>query len=190
MNLPPLYLLRHGQTDWNRDGRIQGQMESDLTDLGRAQAGRQGEILTGLSLPKDIRAHVSPLRRTRQTADLAVAPLGLTLNLDDRLKEVTMGEWEGHYYAALRPTLDAEFQTMSGFDLCLNSPGESEAELRARCQSFLEDITGPSIIVSHGIALTILRGVVRGLSYDEMAALEREQGVVIALIDGAETLHR
>lgn len=190
MTLPPLYLLRHGQTDWNRDGRIQGQLESDLTEQGRDQARRQGEILRGLPLPPDVRAHVSPLRRTRQTAELAVAPLGLPTSFDDRLKEVSLGPWEGNFYKDLKARLDPPHRDMGVFDLCLNSPGEAEAALRARCLSFLEDLDAPAIIVSHGIALSMLRGLALGLDTEGMRGLDRGQGYVIELAEGREHAHR
>ena len=86
-DFPPLYLLRHGQTTWNRDRRIQGQLNSELTELGRQHARRQGEILAGLDLPAGLTAYCSPARRTRQTAGIAFAPLGFVPVFDDRLKE-------------------------------------------------------------------------------------------------------
>ncbi|OWU84659.1 hypothetical protein ATO6_12190 [Oceanicola sp. 22II-s10i] len=189
MTLPPLYLLRHGQTDWNRDRRIQGQTESDLTEKGQAQARRQGEILATLLLPDGIRAFVSPLRRTRQTAALAVAPLDVPAFFDDRLKEIALGTWEGGSWTDLRTRMGQVAEAADVFDLCLESPGESEAELRARCLSFLNDMTGPAIVVSHGIALSMIRGLALGLDRDGMRALDRGQGIVTELSDGGERAH-
>ena len=189
MTHPPLYLLRHGQTDWNRDRRIQGQMESQLTTLGRGHAARQGEILAGLDLPETIEAWCSPQVRTRQTAEIALAQAGLVPGFDDRLKEVHLGSWEGQYYADLiagRP----EFESTSAFHLCLMSDGESEVDLRERVGAFLAGLERPAVVVSHGIALTFLRGIVLGSSLEEMDAMERAQGVVIELRDGAEVTHR
>ena len=189
MDLPPLYLMRHGQTDWNRDRRIQGQLESQLTDTGRGHAARQGEILATLDLPDGITAHISPQRRTRQTAEIAVGPLELPTVFDDRLKEVTLGAWEGGYYADLLAE-NPDLRALDIFDLCLSSPGETKADLEHRIGAFLRDLTGPAIVVSHGIALTILRGLARGLSHDQMRALDRGQGYVIELSGGVETHHK
>lgn len=185
---PPLYLMRHGQTDWNRDRRVQGQMESELTELGRAHAARQGEILAGLALPEGIRAFCSPQRRTRQTAEIALGGAGLEPVFDARLKEVHMGGWEGRMWADLL----AENPALKGdvFAACLASDGETEADMRARVGDFLEMLEGPAVVISHGIALTFLRGIVLGASLAEMAAMERAQGVVIELRDGAERTHR
>ncbi|MDQ2095188.1 histidine phosphatase family protein [Rhodalgimonas zhirmunskyi] len=190
MSTPPLYLLRHGQTDWNRDMRVQGQMESDLTELGRGHAVRQGEILAALDLPAGIAAYCSPQRRTRQTAELALGPLGITPAFDDRLKEIYLGHWEGHLYAEMKAKDPAAFEGLTPLELLLFGPGESEADMRARLGAFVKEITAPAIVVSHGIALTILRAEVLGGGMDEMEAMGREQGVVYELRDGEEIVHR
>ncbi|SDI00178.1 histidine phosphatase family protein [Lutimaribacter saemankumensis] len=189
MPIPPLYLLRHGQTDWNRDRRIQGQMESDLTELGRTQAARQGEILGALPLPDGIAAFASPQRRTRQTAEIALGAAGLNPVFDDRLKEVGLGRWEGHLYADMAKAEPEAFQGKSILQICLNSPGETPEALRARIASFLDDLTGPAVVVSHGVALTVLRGLVLNASADAMEAMSRDQGVVWELRDGREIAH-
>jgi len=186
---PPLFLLRHGQTDWNRDRRIQGQLESQLTDLGRGHAARQGEILAGLDLPEGIEAYCSPQTRTRQTAEIALPPSGLEPSFDTRLKEVYLGSWEGRFYADLMAT-QPELSGRSAFELCLISDGESEADLRARAGAFLAGLQGPAVIVSHGIIMTFLRGIALGASLAEMEAMERAQGVVIELREGREVTHR
>lgn len=190
MSHPPLYLLRHGQTDWNRDRRIQGQMESDLTELGRGHAARQGEILAGLDLPDGIGAFCSPQRRTRQTAEIALGAVGLEPVFDDRLKEIWLGEWEGFLYAEMAAKDPSRFEGKSLFDVILDGPGEGAAEMAARLGDFLAGLERPAVVVSHGIALTFLRGAVLGVGLDAMRAMEREQGVVIELRDGVETVHR
>ncbi|WP_137700260.1 histidine phosphatase family protein [Marimonas lutisalis] len=187
---PTLYLLRHGQTDWNRDRRVQGQMESDLTELGRGHAAAQGRILQALELPEGIAAYCSPQRRTRQTAGIALGAVGLEPVYDDRLKEVYLDRWEGHLYADLAAQEPETFEGRSVFELCLIGPGETEADLRARIGAFLRELTGPAVVVSHGVALTILRGIVLGVGMEEMIAMRRDQGVVLELRDGVEVTHR
>ena len=190
MTHPPLYLLRHGQTDWNRDGRIQGQMESDLTEMGRQHATRQGEILRSLELPAEISAFCSPARRTRQTAEIALTAAGLTPVFDDRLKEIYMADWEGHLYADMRAKQPDFFESRSTFDVIIDSPGETYENMADRLNAFVAELTGPSVIVSHGIALTFLRGAILGSTRDQMRDMKREQGVVIEVRDGVETTHR
>jgi broad specificity phosphatase PhoE len=107
-----IYLCRHGQTEWNRAHRLQGQCESDLTPLGRAQAGAMGDLLHDLmqrDTDRPWRIVASPLRRARDTAGIIGARLGLPVEFDDRLMELTVGEWEGR----LRPTWRARIPSAS-----------------------------------------------------------------------------
>ncbi len=187
---PTLYLLRHGQTDWNRDRRIQGQLESDLTETGRAHAARQGQILAGLDLPEGVAAYCSPQRRTRQTAEIALPAVGLAPRHDDRLKEVYLGDWEGKYYADLAAADPDGFGQKTVFQLCMSGPGETADDLFKRLGAFLDDLTGPAVVVSHGVALTVLRGIVLGADMDAMEKMTRAQGEVWELRDGREIIHR
>lgn len=131
-------------------------------------------------------ARVSPLRRTRQTAELALTPAGLIPRFDDRLKEIGMGAWEGRLYADILAEAPGTLDVLSVFDLCLASPGEGLDGLTARISSFLSGLDGPAVIVSHGIALSVLRGLVLGLDRAGMAATDRSQGVVTEIRDGRE----
>ena len=89
---PELYILRHGETHWNQQGRLQGQKDSPLTDKGRQQALSQGEVLRSVkSLPHIV--FVSPLGRTLTTANLA-APFIETHVKEPRLLEINFGAWE------------------------------------------------------------------------------------------------
>jgi broad specificity phosphatase PhoE len=89
-----LYLLRHGETEWNREGRIQGSQDSPLTARGRAQATAQADILAR-EVPQmwQLARYCSPLRRARDTARIALD--GLVPVIDRRLREVDFGAWEG-----------------------------------------------------------------------------------------------
>ncbi len=94
-----LFFIRHGETDWNAEGRLQGQRDIPLNDLGQVQAAEAGIILQGLHPnPEDLEWWVSPLTRTRETAERARQAMGLHppyFKMDDRLKELTFGGWEG-----------------------------------------------------------------------------------------------
>ncbi|MBZ0129970.1 MAG: histidine phosphatase family protein [Rhodobacteraceae bacterium] len=190
---PPIYLLRHGQTDWNAARRVQGQRESDLSDLGRNQAARQGEILraAGFSVPP-WQLYASPLRRTRQTAALALGPLADRVVFDDRLKEIGMGRWEGMLYSEVAATWPDYFASLGNpFAQCTGAlDGEGYTAVHARAAAFLADLTAPSVIVAHGIVNAVLRGVLLGLDQTGMAALQAEQGVVLDIRDGVETVLR
>ena len=105
----PLYVIRHGETDWNREKRFQGQTDIPLNDLGRTQARTNGETLSRLGVGFD--AHVfisSPLSRAAETMRIARAAMGLpagNFTFDDRLKEVSYGDWESHTLAELKAAL-------------------------------------------------------------------------------------
>ncbi|HZY98478.1 MAG TPA: histidine phosphatase family protein [Candidatus Baltobacteraceae bacterium] len=87
-----LYVARHGETDWNYEGRYQGQRESTLTELGRRQAEALSEALSKSGARRVI---ASPLRRCVDTARPLAARLGVRVETDDRLLEIAHGSWEG-----------------------------------------------------------------------------------------------
>src|SRR5687768_16876002 len=87
-----LLLARHGETDWNRELRIQGSSDIALNDLGRDQARALAEELAELALDA---IYSSDLRRARETAEAVAAQHGLDVRLDPRLRERAFGSWEG-----------------------------------------------------------------------------------------------
>lgn len=100
----PIYLLRHGQTEWNRDRRVQGSLESQLTSLGRRQAAAQARLLAPiLAATPNLDLYASPQIRARQTAEIALPGHDAEITYDARLAELNMGDWEGHLRADLEP---------------------------------------------------------------------------------------
>lgn len=87
-----IYLVRHGETDWNQAGRLQGQTDIDLDAQGFAQAAGAAERLK--EVPFEI-AFCSPLIRARHTAETIVGERKITLTTDERLRELNFGPWEG-----------------------------------------------------------------------------------------------
>lgn len=184
-NYPDIYVLRHGQTEWNLAGRFQGCQDSPLTDLGVSQARQQGVVLAGLDLvTSPIPAFCSPQLRAVRTAKLA----GLKASPDDRLMEVSFGPCEGmqrHEVHALLP----EAIPTDGLAWHFAVPGgESFASMQGRCQAFLDDLKGPAIIVTHGITSRVLRGIWLGRDLDGMGELGVGQGCVYRLSEGRETV--
>lgn len=178
-----LYLLRHGETEFNVEGRLQGQQDSPLTARGRAQARAHGALLKDLiAEPAAWRVVASPLGRTLDTARLACAELGLpesAIETDPRLKEVAYGQWEGLTHAEVetryRDQWAARARDIWGFVV---PGGESYEMLAARVQAFLDEANGRTIVVSHGGTGRMLRGLYSRLAPAEIKALEQPQDAI------------
>src|SRR5882672_995180 len=110
MARPTLYYIRHGETDWNVAGRLQGRRDIALNARGRAQAGHCGGILRDLferdgRAPASLDYVASPLKRARETMELARGALGLPAQgyaTAEALTEISFGDWEGFTIAQLR----------------------------------------------------------------------------------------
>jgi probable phosphoglycerate mutase len=183
-----IYLVRHGETEFNRERRIQGHVDSPLTELGVRQAKAVGGLLRDLIRePDGWRIVSSPLGRARSTAEIIAARLGgLTVELDDRLKEMSWGEHDGR----LRAELEAEHPDTFGrtgwaFDA---SAGETYDQVCERVGSWLADLPPEPerrvIAVSHGISGRVLRGLYAGLDRDRSAQQDVPQDAVYLLQNG------
>jgi probable phosphoglycerate mutase len=184
----PIFLLRHGQTEWNLEGRLQGRLDSPLTQKGHAQAALQRDILKPIftAMPQ-IAIHASPLKRAWDTAFCAAD--GRVVHKHDLLMEVSAGSWEGRLRADIVAERGGSAAEKDMFDLFLSAPdGEGAQALEARCRAYLTALTGPTVIVSHGVVSAFLRGLLRGLDLAEIAQLSHDQGVVCALSGGKEIL--
>lgn len=187
MTRPILYFIRHGETDWNAERRLQGQHDIPLNALGRTQASRCGDILRdlfardGLS-PADLDYVSSPLGRARETMERMRTCLGLdpaAYRLDDRLKEMSFGRWEGFTFAELQAheseALAAREKDKWGFVL---PEGESYAQLVVRVRDWYESVGRDTVVAAHG---GVYRALIAHFSIEptETASLgEVGQGVV------------
>lgn len=148
-----VYLVRHGESRGNLDGRVQGQSESPLTERGRRQADAAGRALDdrGIDL-----VYCSDLSRAKDSADIMAASLGLSVQVDPRLREVSFGSLEGKTWAELDTYYTAAEARGDG-DWYTHRPpgGESRQDLTARVYDTLEDLVkrheGKTLlVVSHG----------------------------------------
>lgn len=185
-----IYLVRHGQTEFNATGRIQGAKDSPLTALGVEQARRIGEKLREV-VPAEARIIASPLGRTQHTARLIKeeSGLGAPIETDARLAEISLGDWDGMLkddIRAMAPEYDAGAKRWSWF---FDAPGGDSYEmLTERLGGWLEDArsdAGPIVAVSHGVAGRILRGLFLKLHRDEALMLDIPQDAFFWLNGGA-----
>nr|WP_255599343.1 histidine phosphatase family protein [Hasllibacter sp. MH4015] len=178
MTYPPLFILRHGETEWNLADRMQGWKDSPLTDLGRAQAAAQGRLLARHA-PDHYDIRVSPSGRAQMTAEIALGPMVANAVSDDRLKEINVGHWVGRSLGEIRaefPDIDmSRDRHLWKFDA---PGGETLQEMTQRCRAVLDDLTGPTVIVTHGVTSRLLRCLALHLPPTDLGALPGGQGVV------------
>jgi broad specificity phosphatase PhoE len=186
-----IYLLRHGETIWNTLGRFQGQKDSPLTKRGIEQADLAAQLLDReISVTaRFYQMHVSPLGRARETAARVQRVVPLPGHDDARLMEVSIGSWDG----LTRFEIDNEFPGMldgaDAFDWYFRSPdGESFDAACMRAKSWLADIQGPTVAISHGLFGRLVRGVYAGLSKREMLDLPVPQDGFYRLSQGEFSL--
>lgn len=155
MTAPVLYLVRHGETDWNAQGRLQGGHDIPLNALGRAQAAAAARILKGLVRnPGALDYVASPLSRARATMEILRETLGLPAadyRADERLVEIGFGEWEGLTWPEIRAR-DPERAIAREADKWGYRPpgGESYADLLARIAPAFGALARDTVVVSHG----------------------------------------
>jgi probable phosphoglycerate mutase len=182
-----IYLVRHGETQFNRDRRIQGRFDSPLTDLGIRQAHAVAGLLKDLIRePDGWRIVSSPLGRARGTALIVGERLGLPVELDDRLREISWGEFDGR----LRTELEAEYpETFGRTGWAFDAPsGEPYEEVADRVAAWLAELPPEPdrrvIAVSHGVTGRVLRGLYASLDRDRAAIQDVPQDAVFLLQHG------
>jgi probable phosphoglycerate mutase len=189
-----IVFVRHGETDYNAQGRLQGQRDIPLNRRGRAQASAIGRALAK-AMPGAIAALeaaeafiASPLIRTRQTMELARAALGLSPSryaLEPKLKELTFGEWEGLTWAEVWKRDPAGAQAREGDKWNFAPPdGESYAMLAERLQPWLEARDADCFVVSHGGVARALMTLIAGLDPSTAENADIWQGKAILFAKG------
>ncbi len=187
-----IFFLRHGETDWNAERRYQGHSDTPLSNKGRAQAARNGEILKSLLADiRDVRFVASPLVRATETLEIARDAMGLPRRryaIDDRLIEIDLGEWNGRTHdeiAAENPGIH-EVRDRDKWNFAIPG-GESYRDAAIRIRDFLTMLDGPAVLVGHGASGRILRGYLLGLKPSRVPHLEAPQDKVFRIVRGRET---
>lgn len=159
-------LVRHGQTDWNLEGRYQGQSDVPLNQAGRSQAYDLAEQLEHQVFAA---IYSSDLRRASETAEIIATHLHLPFSIDPRLREINQGEWEGQHVEVIKARY-AELWNKRTLDPASVRPpgGETVGEVAERASAALDDLAqhypqAAVLIVSHGLTLATILCKVRGI---------------------------
>ncbi len=187
---PVLYFIRHGETDWNREGRLQGSQDIPLNALGRKQAEKVGGHLRDLIGQEADRLtwHVSPMDRAVETLRLARRAIGLPdsgYRVEPRLTELCFGTWEGLTWREVRKSDPARASGRDADKWGYVPPGgESYAMLLDRVMPFFDSLTEPAIVVAHGgVARTVLVALA-GMDTQEAALVDIWQGRLLVFENG------
>ena len=195
MPAPTIYYIRHGETEWNADGRLQGTRDIPLNDLGRKQAADAGSILADL-FARDGRSEqslafvASPLGRARSTMELVRGALELPpadYSIDDRLREIGYGDWEGSTLRQMQASDPEVFAKRQADKWTVPPPGgESYAAVQIRMRDWYDSLLVDTVAVAHGGTARALM-VALGIETSASAAdLTIEQGAVYVFGDGGD----
>ena len=191
--MPVIYYIRHGETEWNADGRLQGAQDIPLNELGRRQAAAAGAILAGL-FARDGRSETSlgfvasPLVRARSTMELVRGSLELPPDqyaIDSRLREIGYGHWEGSTLSQMQAQDPDVFARRQSDKWTVPPPGgESYAEVQARMSDWYHQLAADTVAVAHGGTARALMVALGIETPNSVADLTIEQGAVYVFGDG------
>jgi probable phosphoglycerate mutase len=191
-----IYLLRHGETRANLQGRLQGRSDSPLTLKGVAQIRAIGSLLREqVAVPSDFALVSSPLGRARRSAAILCQALGLdsrAVACDPRLAEIGFGDWEGLTIAEVEAAVPGAWARRQADRWTFAPPGgESYAMVAERVGDWLslQPPDAKLIVVCHGAVSRVLRGIYATLPPAEAVQLTQDQTNLYRLSDGrVETL--
>jgi probable phosphoglycerate mutase len=190
--MPVLYYVRHGETDFNIQGRLQGRRDTVLNAHGRRQAAECGILVSALfsrdhRQPQDFKYVSSPLMRARETMEILRATLGLEAHdyeIDPRLLEIAYGDWEG----LTLPEIEAHSAgvlTRREDDKWDFAPpgGESYRELADRIGNWYNSLTADTVVAAHGGGVRALMAILNIVPEEQATRAQIEQGVVYVFAD-------
>lgn len=193
--MPVLYFFRHGETDWNAEGRLQGQTDIPLNAKGRLQASAIGQSIRAGKLegvdPEALAGLpfiASPLGRTRETMALLREGLGLPsadFTVDDRLKEIGFGHWEGHTWPEIiaRDAPGAQARDRDKWNF-VPPGGESYEMVHDRVSHWFESLKGDACVVAHGGVARVLLVRLAELSRRHAVGADIWQGKLLRIGPG------
>lgn len=187
-----IWFIRHGETQWNTAGRLQGRSDSPLTALGREQAARNGStLLQAVPDLHNLRFVSSPLGRTRTTMEIIRERIGLPADgyqTDERLAEMGFGEWEGLSWPHIRIHRNEEWNSREQSKWTHAAKGgESFRDVAERLRDWFGSIERDLVVVSHGAVGRVLRGLYHRMSEVEIPDLPNlQQDCIYRFAQGSE----
>ena len=189
-----LVFVRHGVTDWNREGRWQGRLDPPLSERGRREARMVADRVAADPDLRPARILSSTLARASETGAIIGASVGVEVEPDARLVEIGAGEWEGRTHAELA-AIDGEryraWRTTPGYG---PPGGEPIPEATERVRSLLDDVaaseTWPVLLVSHGGTLRILARLLLDLSAERAEAVDIDNASVSSAVRSGSGIWR
>lgn len=184
-----IYMIRHGQTDWNAEGRMQGQKDIGLNDIGRQQASENGRKLAQILGDRagDFDFVSSPLGRTRDTMERVRAAMGLEpgrYRMDERLKELSFGDWEGSTLPELAKVSPERVEERARQKWGFIPPGddaESYEILSWRIGAWLNSVERQTVCVSHGGVIRSCFRLIGDVTEDEACEMNIPQDRILKI---------
>lgn len=192
-----MIIARHAETIYNANARMQGQMaHTPLTRTGIAQAEAMGAALAGLlGRTPDFDIWASPAGRTLQTVSIVAEHLGhdyFDIRTDPRLLEIDVGSWEGRRYADIVAEHGEIFCGERRIFTRIAEDGEWYPAIAERLRGWLDDLapTRDVLVISHGITLRVLRGLLGGGTAFEGVTIAEDaaQGTVFEIVEGVQSV--
>lgn len=172
MSLQRLVLWRHGETDYNVAGRIQGHLDIELTETGHRQARRAAPVVAGFE-PDVVRS--SDLRRAIGTAAAFTEITGAEVPVDKRLRETCLGEWQGLSGAEVEHGWPGAMVEWRSSPTWAPPGGESRADVAARALEVVEELDaahdGTALLCAHGGLITGLTAKLLGWPLEQWPTL-------------------
>ena len=186
-----IYVVRHGQTLWNEEGRMQGRLDSPLTDQGRMQASANGALLK--SLGGVDRLWVSPSGRTTETAYLINSHTKASIDFADELMERDCGDWSGMTIDEISQNYPQAWRDRESDPYWYQPPGgENMQDMLLRVHQFLDGLFdtpfGAVGLVTHGVMSKVILKFYLGLSEVECTRLRHPNDLVYRLTFHAEDI--
>lgn len=173
-----IYFIRHGETEWNKERRYQGALNSKLTENGINQM----ELICNIfakeeNLPNPLKVYTSPLGRAYETAKILARYINVELIIEKRLREVSLGSWDGKTKDEISQQFPNVLDNSKPYNWYFFSPdGEKLITAKHRVESWLNEFTNQTVcVVAHGLIGRVLMGVYLGLDEDEFLKMSISQ---------------